>query len=259
MKYFLRFLACLLPVVANAGQKPHATASWIAEKAEITADDPIRTVIRMTVDEGWHTYWENPGEGGLPLSIEAELPAGWSIGKIQYPVPKRFMTGELPGFGYEGGTLFPVTLTAPAGFRGNLPPLKASLSWLTCNDETCVPGEAELTFPTETDPGAVTAAYEKLPRALANSMLSVSRDGDNIFISLTLADNSACNPESCELFPITHNVIDPATEPRFKKSTDPENTWQASAPKSEYLSGKIGKFEILLVAPNGTASIATTD
>lgn len=92
-----------------------ATAEWIPESNKVAPGELFRTVVRMKVNEGWHTYWENPGEGGLPIAVKAELPEGWTLGKIQFPAPIAFTTGQLHGFGYEGEVLFPLTITPPAG------------------------------------------------------------------------------------------------------------------------------------------------
>ncbi len=161
----------LLMVSTSFGApKQHATATWLSTKEPSASDEAIHTVIRMVVDDGWHTYWENPGEGGMPVSIEAELPEGWSIGEIQHPVPKRFMTGELPGFGYEGEILFPLILTPPENFEGEIPDFSATLSWLTCNDETCVPGKAALKLSKTASDRLIESAFDALPRPLPNSL-----------------------------------------------------------------------------------------
>ncbi|MGJ8645244.1 MAG: protein-disulfide reductase DsbD domain-containing protein [Luteolibacter sp.] len=235
-----------------------AKAEWISEKNEVTPGKPIRTIIRMTVNEGWHTYWINPGEGGMELSLEAELPEGWTIGELQYPVPKRFMTGELPGFGYEGEIDFPVTITPSADASGALPPLKATLDWLTCNDDSCVPGDAALELPANSDPEAVSKAYEKLPQHFEGAKLEGDFTHEEAFLSITLPENAQLDPSQCEVFPVTSNVIDPAAKPLFSKQED-SNVWGATATKSEYLSGEPEKFELLLVASNGKSWIISTE
>ncbi|MBC7979393.1 MAG: hypothetical protein H7Y36_02405, partial [Armatimonadetes bacterium] len=138
--------ACSLISLASAqSEKPHATAEWITESSATDPGKSIRTILKMTVDPGWHTYWINPGEGGLPLKLNAQIPAGWTLGEIQYPAPKQFKTGGLSGFGYEGEIHFPLLITPPPK-AAKIPPLTATLSWLTCNDDACVPGKAELSL-----------------------------------------------------------------------------------------------------------------
>ena len=39
----------------------------------------------MRTRPGWHGYWLNPGDAGLPMSVEWTLPAGWSVGAAALP------------------------------------------------------------------------------------------------------------------------------------------------------------------------------
>lgn len=239
--------AAILPLAAVAGEN-QANASWSSETATVENGNPLRTAIRMQVREGWHTYWENPGEGGMPLSIEAELPEGWAIGPIQYPVPKRFMTGDLPGFGYEGKIIFPITVTPPVGFSGSIPAIKATLSWLTCNDETCVPGEAELTLSKHPEPELIGNAYDALPKPMPGAIISLTSDDDKIIITMT-HQNPNFDPTTCEIFPVTRNIIDPSSKPHFTAQLSSLPTWVATAKKSEYLDGQPTELTLVLSDP----------
>jgi thiol:disulfide interchange protein DsbD len=248
------FAAAILTMPATAG--PPATASWIAETMTAKPGQPIRTVIVMKVSEGWHTYWENPGEGGMPLDIEAALPVGWTLGAIRHPVPKRFMTGDLPGFGYEGEIHFPLTLTAPDGFEGTLPAMTAILSWLTCDDGNCLPGDAEMTLAAAPEPKSIADAFAALPQPIPDAELTVTSDEKNLLLTLTAPQDF--DASVFELFPATRNIIDPAANPRFSKREG--NTWIATAPKSEYLDGKPTELSLVLAAPgNGAWIISTAD
>lgn len=237
------FAAAILALPA-AAESP-ASATWIAESMTAKPGEPIRTVVIMKVSEGWHTYWENPGEGGMPLEIEATLPEGWAIGTIQHPVPKRFMTGDLPGFGYEGEIHFPITLTAPDGFEGAIPKITATFSWLTCNDETCLPGEAEMTLAAAPETQAVAAAFSALPQPVSGAKLTLAAEGENILLTLTAPKDF--DASVFEIFPATRNVIAPAANLRFSKGEG--NTWTATAPKSEYLEGEPKQLTLVLAAP----------
>ncbi len=248
MKAILLASAALVSLTA-AAPAIHASAKWVPEGTTIAPGQPLRSVIVMTIDEGWHTYWTNPGVGGLPLSIKAELPEGWSIGEIQYPAPKRFMTGELPGFGYEGEIHFPITLTPPADAKGEIPALTATLSWLTCDDATCLPGKAGIT-PGKPDADLVAEAFEKLPSPVPGAKLTATASGDSVEITLDLPAGSEIDPAACEIFPSTRNIIDPAAKPVFVKSGA---SWKFSAPKSEYLEGKIEALTLILVSPDKKA------
>jgi DsbC/DsbD-like thiol-disulfide interchange protein len=241
------FAAAILPFAA-AAQLQFADAIWIPETNTVTEGKAVRTVVNMTVEEDWHTYWENPGVAGLPVSIKAELPEGWSVGGIQFPVPKRFDTGGLAGFGYEGGALFPLTLTPPSGFSGDIPDLNISVSWLTCNDSSCVPGEQELTLPAKADAELVASAYNALPKQIPGAKLAIATGGKGVIFTLSLPESSDFDPAAFEIFPATRNILDPAATPQFAKQPD-SSTWTATAPKDEYLDGEPKEFAIVLYSP----------
>lgn len=253
MKITAVFLPLLTISASFAAPEQHATATWLSSEEPATTEGAVRTVIRMVVDEGWHTYWKNPGEGGMPVSIDAELPEGWSLGEIQYPVPKRFVTGELPGFGYEGEILFPLTLTPPENFEGELPSFSATLSWLTCNDQSCVPGKSELQLSDTANGELIETAFDSLPKPLPDVKMKFLVAEDFLQITLVFPDGAEIDPSSFTVFPATPDVIDPAAKPSFRKSPTTPHTWIATAPKSEYLSGTPENLTLVLKDKDGTS------
>ena len=59
----------------------------------------------------WHTYWQNPGDSGLPTRLNWTLPEGWQAGAIAWPLPRKFPIGDLANFGYDGDVLLAVPVT----------------------------------------------------------------------------------------------------------------------------------------------------
>lgn len=113
--------------------------------ASIQPGQPFTVALRMQHDPHWHTYWLNPGTG-YPTSLVWTLPAGFTAGKIEWPVPSavRDAAGKVTGYGYEGENLLMVKITPPAGLAtGSNITLRASAEWLMCQ-EICMPGSAEV-------------------------------------------------------------------------------------------------------------------
>lgn len=243
-------VAALIPLLIAThalAQVQHATATWVTGKNANTGG-PIQTVIHMEISDSWHTYWKNPGEGGIPIQIKAKLPEGWTLGEIQYPAPKRFTTGELPSIGYEGEIFLPVTLYPAKGAvaDGKLPEIKATLSWLTCNDSSCVPGEADLTLSATADPALVQKAYDAIPKPLDGAKLEFIADKDQVSLTLTLPEKSKVDPSRYDVFPVTPDAISAASELRFKPAEGKPGTWIATGKSSEYLDLKIKAIGIEL-------------
>ena len=250
MKTPLALLTAMATIVSPLAAENKATAEWLAHAGDVqnigTEGKSIRTVIRMKVFEGWHTYWINPGEAGLPPKLTASLPEGWKISPLQYPKPKRFLTGELPGFGYEGTVDFPVTLTPPTGAT-KAPEFSGKLTWLTCNDSGCVPGASDLTLKVSDKTDNIENAYDSIPKPLPDAKLTLNTSDKDLEFTLTLAPGTDLDPASLDVFPVTTDTVDPAAKPRFKKKADSPETWIAIAPKNEYLSGEPGAVTLLLV------------
>lgn len=207
----------------------HASAELLVASSTFEASKPVEAAIRITVDSGWHTYWTNPGEGGMKLGAEWVLPEGWTAGPLGWPVPIRFKTGDLPGFGYVGELVIPVTLTPPAG-AAKAAKVSVKLDWLTCDDKSCIPGDAAPSV--ELSPGAAAAtpsaaliqkAKAKVPSPLEGLALEVKEEGKSLVLTLTAP--SGTDASVLEVFPATPQVIDPAASIRFQKSG---NTWTAS-------------------------------
>jgi DsbC/DsbD-like thiol-disulfide interchange protein len=94
--------------------------------------------------EGWHVYWKQAGDAGLPPKLAWTLPAGFEAGPISWPYPVRFDAGGVSSYGYHGAVLLLVPVTAPGtAVVGSTVPLSAAVSWLECR-EVCLPGKATL-------------------------------------------------------------------------------------------------------------------
>ena len=47
----------------------------------------LELALLFRAEPGWHGYWKNPGDAGLGMTLEWDLPDGWSAGEPLYPVP----------------------------------------------------------------------------------------------------------------------------------------------------------------------------
>jgi thiol:disulfide interchange protein DsbD len=139
------FLA-LSPWKAAAGpvRVGPAEAELISEQRAVVPARPFWVALRLKADPGWHTYWRNPGDSGLPTTIRWELPAGFKLGPIQWPYPQVLDTLGIATYGYQGEVAFQVQIAPPTNLPAGSPvTLRARAEWLVCREE-CIPGSAEL-------------------------------------------------------------------------------------------------------------------
>lgn len=148
-------------------------AELVAETSAAVPGKPFTAALRLRMARGWHTYWENPGDSGLPVTLTWKLPPGWKAGALQWPLPKKHVEeGNIVTYGYEGEVLLLVELTPPANLApGSSVTLEAKAAWLAC-EKTCVPGSAPVSLTLPAAPEAQPANAElfaatraTLPRA----------------------------------------------------------------------------------------------
>jgi thiol:disulfide interchange protein/DsbC/DsbD-like thiol-disulfide interchange protein len=147
----LLLLACLL-VGTFAHASPHsartenAVASLRSDVDVVAAGQSFWLALELQPREGWHTYWRNPGDSGLPTTIEWTLPEGFTAGAIHWPAPEAIPYGPLMNFGYHRDHLLMVPITPPANFVAGAPiTVQARADWLICED-VCIPEGADLTL-----------------------------------------------------------------------------------------------------------------
>ena len=82
-RLILLFLLVLWPALASArGIEPQLVAEGPAPPG-----GEVELAIHMRPAPGWHGYWQNPGDAGLPMDVKWQLPKGFAAGPLRYPVP----------------------------------------------------------------------------------------------------------------------------------------------------------------------------
>ena len=111
----------------------HVEAELVAAKTALVPGEPLTVALRLAIDKGWHTYWQNPGDSGLPTTLEWKLPAGVTAGPIEWPAPHALPTGPLVNYGYENEALHLVELKPASTLAtGTTATIAARADWLVC-------------------------------------------------------------------------------------------------------------------------------
>lgn len=189
---FLRYLPVLLifasPLWAGSIAKtPQLTVDLVAEPTPIVSGKTVTLALRLIPVSGWHIYWKNPGDSGLPPSVTWKLPAGWTVGPLQFPFPEKILLPPLVSYGYEQETLLLTTFTIPDYEK--IPssfPIEADVEWLVCK-ETCLPGKAHLNLTLSTEPkpnidlqGLFDDVRKDLPISLPHIPISAKTEGSDL-------------------------------------------------------------------------------
>ncbi len=122
----------------GAEKSPRATVDWFASVEAAVPGKPFDLAIRFRMGEGWHIYWQNPGDAGLPPKVTWNLPPGFTVGELQFPVPKRHAApGNIVTNILEDEAVLLATVTPPDSAEPGRVTLTADVVYFVCQD-VCV-------------------------------------------------------------------------------------------------------------------------
>jgi thiol:disulfide interchange protein/DsbC/DsbD-like thiol-disulfide interchange protein len=193
-----------------------------AESASLAPGKTLWLDLHLQVAPGWHIYWKNPGDSGLPTEIAWTLPAGFSAGEINWPVPERFVVGGLANFGYAESADLLMPITPPAGLDpGGTVHLDATVKYLVCS-EICIPGEGKVALDLPAGPGTpdpaeaarFAAARQNLP-VIAPFAAHFTAEANDLRLIVPAAAFTGITRPIAEFFPDADNAIDDSATPKI--------------------------------------------
>lgn len=157
--------------------------------------------IAIQLQPGWHTYWRNPGDSGVPPRFDFSKSDNLDSVTILWPAPVKFDDGAGgESLGYEKQVLLPMRVVAKDA--GKPVVMRAAISYAVC-EKMCIPVEAnaELAFTSvaSTEDGALTAALDTVPKPVGLgegnpfTVREVKRDGKNVMVDVTTPEGKAPN------------------------------------------------------------------
>ena len=151
----LLLLACAMPAAAQQAAQPANIAAELIAEAPPAPGETMTVALHFRPAEGWHGYWSNPGDAGLGMQLDWNLPVGWQAGEPEYPVPHKLVLAGLMNHVFKGDYAVLVPITVPAGASmANWAPITLRADWLACTDQICVPEGADLTLQVPQTQGA---------------------------------------------------------------------------------------------------------
>ncbi len=128
-----------------------AKVSLVSSVAAVAAGKPFDVGLRFEQESGWHIYWQNSGDSGLPPTIQWKLPEGFTAGDLQFPVPKRHVSpGDIITNILPGEPVLLVTMTPPGSISASTVKVAGEVRYLICN-QNCLQEKAnvELEIPVQ--------------------------------------------------------------------------------------------------------------
>ena len=220
-------LALLAAPASAAGARivtDHISTEIIVGSSAVAPGDTVEIAIDQTVADGWHTYWENPGDSGAPTLFGWTLPSGPQDAVIQWPTPERLPYPPLVNFGYSGKTTYLATLTVPDDWPAGQPlPVDLTIDWLVCAD-ICIPesGSARFEIPTgatSAPDSAVAFTFLSARRAMPAAVDWPARLGhapvDGLALDVDTSGVDLAALDDAFFFPLAPDLIDNSAEQSF--------------------------------------------
>jgi DsbC/DsbD-like thiol-disulfide interchange protein len=126
----------------------------------------IRAALEVELAPGWKTYWQDPGEAGVPLQVDISTSQNLTLKAINFPAPMRFDDGVTVWAGYNKPVQFPIEFerldsAAPARLRADI--------FIGICEKICVPFQTSMSVnivdatASNADQLAVQSAFDALP------------------------------------------------------------------------------------------------
>ena len=255
------------PAATSVVQTPEVRAELVVHAPQgIVAGARFELGLLLQHQPGWHTYWKNPGDSGLPTELHWSAPPGLSVGDVNWPTPVKIKIGQLANFGFENTILLPVTVEVANAFRPTNPqgnvPIVLNATWLVCRQE-CIPQEGSfaLNLPVQGSiaehAGLFDAARHKRPQDLPTPM-QARLDGHSLVLSGKELPG-AWTGRAISVFPEVRDVFttsaiasqnDPVANRPVAPGAGTQNwsggEWSVRLPLSPQRSSNPGEFSVVL-------------
>ena len=147
-KLILFFIIFIFPLFVNAKlasvDTSHAKIELLVETNEIVVNEDFVIGIKFEIEPGWHIYWKNPGDSGLPAEIEWKNIESIEFKKFLWPSPEKTPEEPLMTYGYYNEVVLPAIFSVDSDYIKNGPSI-FEIDFLIC-EKICIPEKAVIDF-----------------------------------------------------------------------------------------------------------------
>ena len=237
---------------------PHSDAELVSEMTSVRPGEAFTVALWLLMEEGWHSYWRNPGDAGMATAIEWDLPEGFEAGELQWPLPLRIAVPPLVSYGYLDEVLLLTEMTPPDDLvAGTTVTLAGRADWLICT-EICLPASAELRLELPVDSsqpsrdavwqGIFAETRAKLPVKVEGWDLTARRTGRGFDLVITAPPGRETTVQDAYFFASEEAVVAPSAQQLLGAAG---RSMILSLAQSPYLRGTVETLNGVLLAGEG--------
>ncbi|MDE2319507.1 MAG: thioredoxin family protein [Rhodospirillales bacterium] len=199
MRFLLLFGLLLLPRLAMAASSPPYSSARDEVRLISSANQPengqVQLALEFTLKPGWHIYWRDPGDAGLPPEVRAASPV--ALGQLSFPPPEFFSQGGIGSYVLSGHVVLPFTASHVSGNS-----MAVQARWLVCSD-ICIPEHASFTLALNGGISAEAALFPVSPSIVPSPYaVHLAPDG-----TLSLDGPTAMQVKAARFFPDSATVL----------------------------------------------------
>jgi thiol:disulfide interchange protein DsbD len=245
----------------SIGEGPHIKVQLVSDHQTVSPGAAFTLGVKFMPEPGWHVYWRNPGDSGLPPEFAWKVTSGVSVKQPLWPYPERIQVGPLVNYGYGDVLIpFPASLTASAQAGDSLA-LALQVKWLVCKDE-CLPGEAMLELAMQVSDsvgepskfsGLFSDTFANVPAPLSRVSVAVEEQEKEITIALIPLEKRFL-PNVVHFFPEDRRVIANAAPQQIERG---DNSLSITLTRDPSNKEPISRIRGVLYSPQGWSEKGT--
>lgn len=132
------------PFGADEAEVKKTEASIISEVSSASPGKTFTVAIKLKHQDGWHSYYKNPGGPGLALEFDWQLPEGYQVEKFYWPTPHLYANAGTQFYVYEGEYALLADISVPDTAKaGDEAKITVTPAWQLCDDKGCDPPMSE--------------------------------------------------------------------------------------------------------------------
>ncbi len=121
-------------------------ASLSSDTPKVIPGKPFTLFVVFDMEPGWHIYYKDPGQSGMPTQVDLTLPKGFAAQALSWPPPETFKEVGIVTYGYAKKLRLSTMVTPSKDLKpGESIKIKAATSWLACK-HSCVPGTSSISL-----------------------------------------------------------------------------------------------------------------
>ena len=239
--------ATTTPLLASSITQSHTTLTLKSSTETIQPNSEFWLQLDWALDPHWYIYAQNPGDGGLPPSLDFELPAGITIEETTWPKPSDLSKEGLVIYGYKDTCKALIRLKTSANYKAsNLDTIKVAVRWGICHDQCIVDNVTlGLRFPSKELFGKDSNNHNLKTKTAPPSQSDSTNDATHIWLLLffALLGGVLLNLMPCVLPVLSLKLLDFA---KLRDSSDSQHTIRTHA--LLYTGGVLATFQFLNIS-----------